>query len=518
MADSIATADQVFEEGSARPVRAPLLLAEEKLAGRPVQSTTKGSWVMRYAAAARPSTGSDDFYLGSKRAKSRPSGPGTGGPASGGPATRGVAAFGPATGGPATGGAATGGPVTGGAGRGGAAPTGPMTGGRASAGTAKPAEGVADVAGLAGLSTTATSAAATLAPEDNAKLANVVLRAGSRDDNAVFEDFLNYLDASQKDAALARHYINIDVRDRRFVQVVDTKGAPQPGVAVTIVDERSDQVVWYGTTYGDGQVPFYPRALGLEDDSTGPYLIEARVEAGVVRAPWNGADDTVLTMPKRAAKSGPVVLDVAFVVDTTGSMRDEMQAIKSTLLQVTERLKGLELEFDLRYAAVLYRDVGDEYVTATHAFTGDIESFATALRGMGALGGGDHPESMNQALALAIDGLEWRKRAAKVAFVIADAPPHIDYQHDVPYVQSLRAAVASGVRMHTVAASGLGAAGTMVLRQIAQFTRGQFVFIEYGGNLKASAAAHGVKDPGTGNNLHEILFERIRDEVANWGR
>ena len=72
--------------------------------------------------------------------------------------------------------------------------------------------------------------------------------------------------------------------------------------------------------------------------------------------------------------------------------------------------------------------------------------------------------------------------------------------------------------MHTVAASGIGQAGSLVFRQIAQFTRGEFVFLEYGGNVRESADEHGVSAPVTGNNLDEILFTHIRDEIANWGR
>jgi hypothetical protein len=103
-------------------------------------------------------------------------------------------------------------------------------------------------------------------------------------------------------------------------------------------------------------------------------------------------------------------------------------------------------------------------------------------------------------------------------FLIADAPPHMDYAGDVPYGQSLRAAVGKGIRVHSVAASGLPAVGSLVFRQIAQFTRGKFIFIEYGGDVAASGAKHGVEGAAKSNNLDDILFEQIRDEVARWGR
>ena len=198
-------------------------------------------------------------------------------------------------------------------------------------------------------------------------------------------------------------------------------------------------------------------------------------------------------------------------------MGDEIESIKASLLKVTQQLRGLGREFDLRYSAVLYRDIGDTYVTATHPFTGDIEAFDRALREVAAAGGGDGPESLNQAVAQAVDGVDWRDDAAKVAFVIADAPPHMDYAGDVPYGEAARAALARGIRIHSVAASGLDPVGTLVFRQIAQLTRGTFIFIEYG-TPAASAASHGVAGEVKSDNLEDILFAQLRDEVATYGR
>jgi hypothetical protein len=106
-------------------------------------------------------------------------------------------------------------------------------------------------------------------------------------------------------------------------------------------------------------------------------------------------------------------------------------------------------------------------------------------------------------------------------FLIADAEPHMDYEDDVAYPLSLADAVTLGVRVHAVAASGLDdyPAGSLVFRQIAQYTRGRFIYIEYGGDLEASGAAHGVVDgPKKANNLDDILYEAIRAEVEGFGR
>jgi len=102
-------------------------------------------------------------------------------------------------------------------------------------------------------------------------------------------------------------------------------------------------------------------------------------------------------------------------------------------------------------------------------------------------------------------------------FLVADAPPHMDYQGDVPYGDSAALAASQAIRVHSVAASGLDDAGSLVFRQVAQLTRGRFIFIEYG-SAAASAADHGVTAPEQSNNLGAILFEQIRAEVDGWGQ
>src|SRR5207244_1775467 len=151
-------------------------------------------------------------------------------------------------------------------------------------------------------------------------------------------------------------------------------------------------------------------------------------------------------------------------------MSDEIARIKETLLVMTEKVKKLEHPIDLRYGAVLYRDRGDDYITKKIAFTEDVQAFSGALRSIEAGGGGDGPESLNQGLAEAVKLDGWRARSAKVIFLIADAPPHLDYAQDTPYWTTMKLAHAHGIRVHAVAASGLDPFGSLVFRQIAQYT------------------------------------------------
>lgn len=347
------------------------------------------------------------------------------------------------------------------------------------------------------------------------------LRAGSTDDNADLAAFEAYVAEWTGKPGVAGQVDTLDVSDARTIKVADATGRPVPAARVSVIDNATDRLVWTGKTYGDGTAPFYPNLrAGLLGEKGGDG------EAGWSVQVAHGGTWTVADLPSQQEElsvtlntepTGPVQLDVVFLIDTTGSMGDEIERIKSTLLSTTERLRGLDQDFDLQYGAVLYRDIGDEYVTKAHPLTGDIRSFDKALQGIQANGGGDGPESLNQGLAVAIDHMDWRGDAAKLVFLVADAPPHMDYQQDVSYGRSSLAALHHGIRIHTVAASGLDDRGSLVFRQTAQLGQGQFIYIEYG-SAAASAADHGVARPGNSNNLDDILYREIRDELVNWGR
>ncbi|HMV70278.1 MAG TPA: VWA domain-containing protein, partial [Myxococcota bacterium] len=235
-------------------------------------------------------------------------------------------------------------------------------------------------------------------------------------------------------------------------------------------------------------------------------------------AAWAGASVDA-RLPVQAAIARTVPIDVAFVLDTTGSMSDEIDRIRATLGQVVAKLGGGDRPIDLRIGAVLYRDHGDEYLTRVEPLTADVGAFRRKLDDVSAGGGGDEPEALNVGLSQAVHQLQWRQDAARVAFLIADAGPHMEIDGEVPYLTSSRDAAGAGLRVHTVAASGLPQSGTLVFRQVAAVTRGQFVFIEYGGSVAATAASHGVANPEqvSANNLDQILYDRVKAEVDGWG-
>ncbi len=57
-------------------------------------------------------------------------------------------------------------------------------------------------------------------------------------------------------------------------------------------------------------------------------------------------------------------------------------------------------------------------------------------------GGGDAPESVNQALHESLHQIGWNhdKNVCRIIYLVGDAPPHLDYTDDVHYSESCRKA------------------------------------------------------------------------------
>ena len=121
---------------------------------------------------------------------------------------------------------------------------------------------------------------------------------------------------------------------------------------------------------------------------------------------------------------------------------------------------------------------GEFGVGKVYRFTDDLGAFDRTIDSLRADGGGDRPEHVNAGLSAAVHNLAWNPdAAARIAFLIGDAPPHLDYEQDTSYTASARVAARRGIQLYTVAASGMDLLGQIVFRQAAQYTGGRYIFL-----------------------------------------
>jgi von Willebrand factor type A domain-containing protein len=170
--------------------------------------------------------------------------------------------------------------------------------------------------------------------------------------------------------------------------------------------------------------------------------------------------------------------DIAFVVDATGSMGDEITYLKTELLDVINRVKSNHPDMVLRTGSIFYRDEGDEYVTRKSDFSGNSSTTIDFIRNQSAGGGGDFPEAVHTAVKEAVEQLAWSAKAkSKIMFLILDAPPHENEAVLATLEAQVKAAARKGIRIVPVTASGINKLTEYLMRQIAIATNGTYVFI-----------------------------------------
>lgn len=183
-------------------------------------------------------------------------------------------------------------------------------------------------------------------------------------------------------------------------------------------------------------------------------------------------------------------IDLAFCIDTTGSMQNEIDAVKTKTKEIVARLSGSKPTPNIRVGIVAYRDRGDEYVTRVFQFSDNIDQVVKDISSLKADGGGDEPESVNEALHVSVNDLSWSKdnKTVKLLFLIGDAGPHY-YPGDYSWETESRNAIAKGVQINTIACDGLKPDGLAVFQKIARLADGKCEALTYRQEV-VNAAGH----------------------------
>jgi Mg-chelatase subunit ChlD len=188
--------------------------------------------------------------------------------------------------------------------------------------------------------------------------------------------------------------------------------------------------------------------------------------------------------PAVAAGQKPKV-DVVFVLDTTGSMSGLIHTAKEKIWSIASTMASAQPTPEIRVGLVAFRDRGDQYVTRVVDLSADLDSVYATLMEFQADGGGDTPESVNQALHDAVHRMSWSdaQQAYRVIFLVGDAPPHMDY-NEVQYPAIVAAARDKRIVINTIQC-GQEPTAVEPWSAIASLGGGDFLQVEQAGGAVA---------------------------------
>ena len=207
-----------------------------------------------------------------------------------------------------------------------------------------------------------------------------------------------------------------------------------------------------------------------------------------------------------------VPLDMLFILDTTGSMSEEINQLKATIELINQTLSTLSTSPLVRYGMVLFRDRGDaqtSYLTRVIPLTENLDDFQTELNQVTASGGGDLPEDQEQGLEDAMHEIAWNTDGIRLAWLITDAAFKLYEDETYRYVNAARDAHKAGIKIFSIGCGGLPVGGEYVLRQISQYTFAKYIFLTYGETGPSEGGSPGSVSHHTGDDFETDKLESI---------
>ncbi|MCX4241362.1 vWA domain-containing protein [Paraliomyxa miuraensis] len=295
---------------------------------------------------------------------------------------------------------------------------------------------------------------------------------------------------------------------RVAVTLRDADGAAADTTLV-LEDDHGNRL-WQARTDNHGRAELYlqPGQSGRLSVRTpdGRTLATRRVHAGEQHELRVGED-----VPVAAA------LDLMFVVDTTGSMGDELHYLQTELTDIVGRVRRDSAQaLQVRTSVNFFRDEGDDYVVRSYPFTSELSETMQQLRAEHASGGGDYPEALDAALSDAVEQHQWSESAvARIVFVVTDAPPHDGFAVGQRLQRVAAAAAGKGIRIVPIASSGIDKPTEFVLRHLAVSTGGTYVFLtDHSGignaHIEPTVGPHTVQP--LGDLIVDIIDEHTRTD------
>ena len=303
-----------------------------------------------------------------------------------------------------------------------------------------------------------------------------VLTAGIWNDLDNWDKFeKTHTDAEVKNA---ESIWGIHLINHRFgVEIKNNKGQKIIGETISLKDNEGN-ILWTAITDNRGKAELWynPFNTNIPDKKLSFNLSltinEKVIALGKIKPTGTGYIPFAVS---ENTNTNPAV-DVCFVVDATGSMGDEISYLKEELMDVMMKLQKSAPCSPIRLSSVFYKDQGDDYVTRKMPFVNRIDEVVSFVSEQYAGGGGDFPEAVNSGLNVAINELDWSKKAlTKIVFLILDAPPHTENAKDIQKL--MQQASEKGIKVIPITASGIDKSTEFCMKYLAAGTGGDYIYI-----------------------------------------
>jgi len=286
-----------------------------------------------------------------------------------------------------------------------------------------------------------------------------------------------WTDLSQEDLYEHAERWNILPEKRYAVQVSTEEGTPLVNCEVEL-QTKSGFTLWTTRTDNTGKAELWHHLFDKKDGAADKIVVKHANKSHSFKSINTFKKGVNTIQIPVACKKAEQQVDIAFVVDATGSMSDEIDYLKVELNDVIQRVKDDMPDTEINLGSVFYRDTGDNYLTRKSDFSNDISKTIDFIKKQNADAGGDYPEAVDAGLEVALNELKWSdKSTTRLMFLVLDAPPHTSKEVNDKMERLTKLAAQKGVRIIPVACSGIRKSTEYLMRALALATNGTYTFL-----------------------------------------
>lgn len=331
------------------------------------------------------------------------------------------------------------------------------------------------------------------------------LTAGEWNDNENWGFFKNLINSG----TISFPSYGIDPTNRTMVTVKSADGSAVVNAKADLLD-KDGNTIWSSVTNKEGIVYLFAQdgktASSVEIESDGKKQSYTVIDSsGNDQSEKKTAAGSEMEVVFEGKGTSYKSMDIMFIVDTTGSMSDEMLFLQSEFTAITEEVGTA----NTRYSVNFYRDEGDDYVTKCNDFSSDTRAVQKLLNNEDADGGGDWPEAVAEIMTETMFSKDWNDDSVKLAFIIFDAPPHEEKTDEL--LAAVQEAANKGIRLIPVICSDNDRDTELFGRALAITTGGTYVFL-----TDDSGIGNSHQEPIIGSYEVRPLFNVIVDIINSY--
>lgn len=277
------------------------------------------------------------------------------------------------------------------------------------------------------------------------------------------------------------HRYSVQLKNKSDRPVIDAK---------VVLKSTNDEVIWSAKTDNTGKAELWLNFFKHQKYTVKEIVVEYNNSEFTFANPHLFEEGiNSYEIPIDCEKSNSI--DIAFMVDATASMADEISFLKSDLIDIIEKTKQSFPDLTINLGSVFYRCLGNSYVTRLCPLTNKSNIVSNFINNQKADEGGD--EVVEEAFIKAVDSLEWNQNSrARLLFFVLDEQPLVNTVVLNKLKIYIQKATLKGIRVIPIIASAENLANSKsleyLMRSIALATNGTYVALTDNSNIGGTHA------------------------------